>query len=378
MIQPDANAAADQTATVFDPETFPPNGDLSKLTKEQKDAVLKARQRKAEEERKNRPKPAPTNPGGSGRPRGGRGGAGAGGPFGPREVPSATPTPIAAPSGILFRDAQTPMRQQRPGQPGTGFPGNFPGAAGGDTGIPGGMGPGGMPPGMNPGVPTAATPITVIALPAAPFQPAAVPNEIQGWAYDVTAIADSTYRYRIRYHILNPIFGAQNVAANNQLPQVFSIVGEDKTKWTDPIGIAPLTHIYLTQQATPSSSAVKFTVFRWQAGKQHRAQVIVAPGDSIGKVDGDIDYRTHWTLVEVRRDSSSDRPYALLMNADGVLKRLDYEVDSKSEEFAKLNAEVDGTTLNPGATPGAPTGMPPGATPGGRPGGRPGGEAPVP
>jgi hypothetical protein len=239
-----------------------------------------------------------------------------------------------------------------------------------------GMNPGvdpGMNPGMNPGPTAVGTPIVVAPLPSAPFNPAEVPNgEVQGWAYDTTAAADSTYRYRIRYQVLNPIFGANNVAANPALAQAFSIVAEDKNQWSEPITIAPLTHIFLAARPTQSGSAVRFTVFRWQAGKRHRSATVVSPGDSIGRVEGEIDFRTNWTLVEVRLDSSSSNPYALLMNADGVLRKQDFNTDEKSPELIRLNFEVDGTM-----PPAAPGGIP-GAAPGGPPGrpGMPGGQGP--
>jgi hypothetical protein len=226
--------------------------------------------------------------------------------------------------------------------------------------------------GMMPGTPGAGAATAIQFVPApnpGPWQPSAIPNgTIDGWAYDVTATADSTYRYRVRYKLKNPIFGMQNVATKPELIAQYILVGEDVNAWTAPIEIAPLTHIYLKALPQPSSQRVALTVFRWQAGKRHRTEVFVTPGDTIGKSEGEIDFRTHWTFVETRRDSASPNVYALLMNADGVLRRLDFDLDRATPLFKQLNEEVDGPPVAPPPVPG---GYPGG--PGGYPGGRPDG-----
>ena len=100
-----------------------------------------------------------------------------------------------------------------------------------------------------------------------------------------------------------------------------------------------------------------------------------APGDSIGNVVNGINYRTQWTLVEVRKDTASDQPYALLMNANGDLRRKDWDSDKNDPKQQELNTAVNGPAdpNAPAPGPGGPA-RPPGTGPGG--GGRPGGMPP--
>jgi hypothetical protein len=372
-----AAAAVPGAPGTFDPETFPPAGapgsDMSGLTPEQREAVMKVRQRKAKEAAEARPQ---GGTGGIPSGRGGRGGGGGGGKGpsgggggGYSAPPASGLLPSGPPAGIVPFLQARPGNAGPPGMPAGGVPDPTYGPAEGSvTGMPG-----------MPGMPAVGQPTQIPFTPApnpGPWQPSAVPNGIiEGWAYDVTAAADSTYRYRVRYKLKNPIFGVQNVASNPALVGVFALTGEDPNGWTDPITIAPLTHIYLSalpQAGTGTTSRVALTVFRWQAGKRHRlTNYFVNPGDTIGKEDDGIDYRTHWTLVESRRDSSSTNAYALLMNADGVLKKLDYDADRATPLFAQLNAEVDGPPVAPPTAPGGyPGGYPGGGYPGGNPGGR--------
>ncbi len=339
----------EETASVFDPLTFPINGDMSKLTPEQKAQVMAARKeaakKRAEEKKNQGPQGGPRGPRGPG----GRGGpsGGEGGPPGIRiqEPAGTTIERFAVPASRALGVVEN-WKQARPQQPSR--PPSFPPNA-----FPPGEGPGGFfpPAGGMPGeFPVEGMPgvgsqqVQALNFPAAPqgrFSPAAVQGDIYGWAYDETAVPDQTYRYRVRYHILNPIFGAVNVTQNAELTQILTLVGEDPKTWSEPVTVPSLTHFFLEKQPSRDGATVRMTVFRWQNGKRHRATDSFAFGDTIGKLVGDVDYRTAWTLVGIRMDSTFDKPYALLMNPEGVLLRKDFNEDSASELQMKLAKEAE-------------------------------------
>lgn len=341
------------TLGTFDPETYPPNGPLDVLTPEQREAVKAVRQRRAREAAEAR------------RGQGGRGGQGGGEGMGPGGGAGGRgPGGRSNESGTDGRGPITPF-QGYPGGPGGGYPGGgYPGGGYPGEGYPGGGYPGGYP---GDGNVASSTDINLPPVGNQQFVPGAGVGDVQGYAFDVTAQAGATYRYRIRYSILNPLFNAQANNIGPNLAAQFEIVSDDPTRWTEPVSVKANTHVFL--QTTPSiaGNLVRFTLFHWQNGKWNRSNQTFSPGDSIGKVDAEIDYRSNWTLVEVRRDSTSDRAYALLMSDDGSTAKRDYEEDKDSQELKDLNYAVDGPPTPP-ATPegGYPGGGYPG---GGYPGG---------
>lgn len=316
---PAAPVEADPAA--FDPAQYPAGVNISHLTGPQKLEVAAYRKRIEDERRASAAQAQPRAP------RGNRGGAEGGGErVRNRPPPQPRPEPVAEPVVTDTRAVYQP--------------------------------------------PTPGPAIQLAPLPTAPFNPAEATGDIQGVAYDITGTTEATYRYRIRYLASNPIFGSQNVAEPQTLAQTFALVGEDANIWSTPVTIAPLTHIYVAQALNPAPNAiVKFNVYRWQAGRWHASTATAASGDSIGKVDNGIDYKTPWTVVEVRSDSSSPARHVLLMNADGSLRRQEFDRDNNSPEQARLKAQVEAANA---AVPGADPAAAPGAT-GGRVGGGMGG-----
>lgn len=345
----------------FDPETYPPNAPLDKLTEEQKKQVQAVRQRRAKEAQDAaRQRGAQQGGGqqGGGRGRGpGGGGPGGGGPGMRSDDGSGRGT-----VSTFQRAGQDPNNPGGQGYPGQGYPG--------EGGVPGA-------PGM---VDTSVPPIG-----NQQFVPQAGIPDIQGYAFDVTAKPGATYRYRIRYAIANPMFNANAPGVGPNLAQQFDIVSDDPSRWTEPVTVKSNTHVFL-QNVPPNANNVRFTLFHWQNGKWNRANQTFNPGDSIGKLDGEVDYRSNLTLVDVRRDSTSDRAYAILMSDDGSISKRDYDSDKDSQEFKDLTLAVDGPPQQ-AMPPGGPGGMPGGGFPGGGfpgggfpgggyPGGGPGGARP--
>jgi hypothetical protein len=355
----------------FDPATFKDSESL--LSPDQLRQLREYRaaeaKRKEEERRKNRPPPRPGGrPGGGGKnPGGAGGGPGGGGEFGPRL------NPIPPSSGS-------------PGE-GAGRPGPTPFQADVGSGFPPSDGPGGMSPTPQPTGPTL-EPIPSGPVPTAPIailDPGQSANVVYGWCYDETVVPGHTYRYRVRYYMINPLRliarpaavaggapGAPGAAGAPAVPAApvatfFAMVGEDKNGWSDAVTIPAVTHFFVADAGiNVTSNTVKLTIFRWQNGKLHRTVDTYAPGDMIGKVDAaaKIDYRSGWAVVDVRGDNNSNA-YVLLMGPDGRLERRTVAGDAGSEQRIRLENEFlnptppPGTPPNPGSYPGGP-GMPPG------------------
>src|SRR5690606_27070680 len=76
------------------------------------------------------------------------------------------------------------------------------------------------------------------------FRPLETPD-INCWAFDDTARPGETYRYRVRYYMLNPLFSTENVAKNAEDEDVIWVVNKDDTNWSSAITTPPLTHVFL-------------------------------------------------------------------------------------------------------------------------------------
>lgn len=297
---------------------------LRSLSPAQQDAVRRAL---AEMIRANRP--APT--GGGGPTRGGRGGRGGGLGAGGGEFSAP---PVAPTDGSITYFIQ-PFDPRMGGEFGP-IEGGFPG---------GEFGPG------QPGGPGNA--LQFQPPPAAPFDIGVVPD-ITGWAWDETAQPGATYRYRVIYRILNPVYNQPNLVANPAIAAQPFIVGEDET-WSDPIEVPRLTHVFLA--ANPSlTTGASIAVYRWENGRRHRDIANYLPGDPVGKSGGEVDYSTGYVVVDIRR-LPSGRFGVVLMNPQGQIETRDFNVEQSDELRTRLENEVNGPVAPPVA-PGFPGGMP--------------------
>ncbi len=341
---------------LFEPTTY--TGPLETLTPEQKAAVLKARQDayklKEEQKKANRPAPTPRTPSG---PRGGPGNEG-GAAFAPNPnyiPPSHAPAPVARPAGVAA---------PRPGPPPGIYRGAPPGMEGMDgenAGFGGGAAFGGP---MPQNLPQPGT-----DYPNGEFDPSQwIGKTVEAWAHDDTATAGKTYKYRMRYKIKSPIFGAGNVANPDSLADVFAVASV-WSEWSTAITIPPMTNFFVESSKSPGSDAVHFAVFKWEKGQQHKESFTVRPGDQIGTTKGDVDYSTPWTVVDFRQDDRANETQIILVNNDGKLMTRSYKADSQDPLFKALNETVTqqkaAAAVAAGtAVPGAPAGV---GAPGGGP-----------
>jgi hypothetical protein len=205
-----------------------------------------------------------------------------------------------------------------------------------------------MPPpggGPNNGPASASTlPPAVAALfpiPPGDFDPNAVTTDITGWAHDDTAQPGHTYRYMVQYTIKNPIFGAGNARINPALAAVFSIQSP-LGQWSPPINVASTTNFFVYANSRPGAPTARFKVYKWQNGVERSKVFEVAPGDIIGGKDGDVDFNSGWTVVDLRFDDphNPDSMTILVMDPTGILARRDYKTDQAKPERTALDQQV--------------------------------------
>ena len=188
---------------------------------------------------------------------------------------------------------------------------------------------------------------------------AKVPPTIEVWAHDETAQAGKTYHYRIVYKVRNPIYGAFNVAINDQLSTVFAIASKP-SEWGSPITIPQLVNFFVQSSKSPNSNTVRFDVFKFDKGMQHLETFTVGPGDQIGAKKGETDFSTDWTVVDFRFDDrQGDTQILLVNNKDGGTVVRSYRADQGDALYKGLKDQINALKAVEAAAAGTPGGSPP-------------------
>ena len=102
-------------------------------------------------------------------------------------------------------------------------------------------------------------------------------KDVEIWAHDDQVVAGKTYRYKMRYRLKNPIFGAANASDPPELSEKFALVSEF-SDWTTPVTVPALVNFFVAGGVVPGRSTVAFEVFRWDQGQQKMERFDVAPG----------------------------------------------------------------------------------------------------
>lgn len=379
----------------------------AELTKEERDAVLRARaaenSKKAAEERQKRielnrsratpPGGGPGYPGGPGGPPGGGRGGGGGGRGGggfmapiPPKFSFATPPGADAPGGLILPAAASASGEIVPviggalppmgdwlnvpagenqwrltvqtggyGPPGggmgpptqrpPGYPPNLPWPPSGMS-LPPGMGrPGG--PNPNDARPPEAAPApeqpvgpNFGTLPQGQFDPAAWQGgNIISFQHDDAVTPGKSYRYRMRYLILNPVYGQLAAAAEPKIAQQFKWESA-WSDWTDTVNVSSKLNFFVANQITTGATSVSVEVFQFVKGKMTSKTFTVQPGDVIGGTDSALaEFNTGYTLVDIRRDPTKNENYALILAPDGSLIRRDGS-DKSSQRYQDLRKQI--------------------------------------
>jgi hypothetical protein len=139
------------------------------------------------------------------------------------------------------------------------------------------------------------------------------PAEVSVWAHDDAVQPGHTYRYKMRYWIKNPIY-QQPAAAKNPADIKMFAVASEFSEWGPAIEVPPLTNFFI---AAVVGGKIRFDVYRWEKGVNHYTRIEAAPGDTIRKVEGDVDYSTGHTVVDIRKTMRGGDDVVYLTNAEG-------------------------------------------------------------
>lgn len=189
----------------------------------------------------------------------------------------------------------------------------------------------------------------------AKFQPDANMPDVEIWFHDDTVESGKTYRYRVRYKMLNPIFGLFNVSRPEELTEQFALTSE-WSEWSQPVGLDSLVR-YFVYGWRPNANSVNFEVFKWENGVwQSEIFQNLQPGDMIGgtrvKYNQEVDFTTGVTVVDIREDARRET-FVLLVDSQGNLLTRSFRQDQNSSELRNLRDRVkqDAATLqqNPAA-----------------------------
>jgi hypothetical protein len=146
-------------------------------------------------------------------------------------------------------------------------------------------------------------------------------------AHDDTVEPGKTYRYKLRYRLLNPIWRQPRIAPA-ELVGEFAISAPDSA-WTDAVTMRPKVEFFLA--GTPGNDTAPFDVFEWKDGQLKKRTLKAQPGDAIGE--------TGWNLVDVR--GSGAKAYALVMDENGQVSRRNPGSDADNVRYQDLQDEVE-------------------------------------
>jgi hypothetical protein len=183
---------------------------------------------------------------------------------------------------------------------------------------------------------------------------------------DESAQAGKTYRYRISYKVLNPLFDKPvgRVGKNNQAwIQQFDLAAKP-SDYSPQITVPTQTYLFCGQNQGNSKATFPFEVFTWTNGKWLKDIFNVSLGDPIGGLDAGIDYSTGWTYADLRSNRTNTRKFVTLVDNDGNIDIRDIAADANSADYKKASQWVDqGKTGSPtpafqGGPPSGPYGPP--------------------
>jgi hypothetical protein len=205
-------------------------------------------------------------------------------------------------------------------------------------------------------VPVAVAAVAVpkgFTMPTGNFAPGAMKEDFYVWAHDDSVQPDHTYRYKLRYHLKNPLFRYNT--PDPKVARQFSIASAEG-EWSQPVYVPPTVYIFLAGGFMTSGGQAKFDTLRWQDGVWTKRTFTASPGDQVGNSDGSDN--TGWTLVDTRLDLITREPKVILADAAGNLTVRSLRVDqSLIIQTQKDIGYVEPARVVPGANP---DGMPPG------------------
>jgi len=164
-----------------------------------------------------------------------------------------------------------------------------------------------------------------VGTPDGRFNPAEA-EDLDLLTHDITAQPGKTYRYKVRYTLLNPAWNRTDLSPT--LAKKFALTSPD-SDWTTEIRVPQRVEFWIVR-ALPKNRTAEFDVFEWK-GQWTKRTVKVDPGDPIGD--------SSWTLVDVR-DDGHNHAYALVADANAKTVRRDPRFDASDSKYLQLNGQV--------------------------------------
>ncbi len=180
-------------------------------------------------------------------------------------------------------------------------------------------------------------------------------SDILVYLHDETVRPGKTYRYRLVYKLLNPLFVKHDptLAANPALSTQFDLVSHPG-QYSPEIGVQQRTYFFC---AKPSRSpgdkqAFAFDVFTWANGNWKKHTFTVNPGDAIGTTVDGADFSTGYTFVD-GRTRNTNTFLVTIVDDDGVAQVKDAQRDFNSAEHKANDQNVGSGNVAPTSRPAA-------------------------
>lgn len=106
---------------------------------------------------------------------------------------------------------------------------------------------------------------------------------IKFWTHDVDVKPGATYRYRVVYRVINPLFNKEEQLIEPLRPQAAKLEQESvESEWTEPVTIEPPVRFFV-EDVRPETATVTWGIYRIYNGYRLHKQFTTRPGDPIGK-----------------------------------------------------------------------------------------------
>ena len=182
--------------------------------------------------------------------------------------------------------------------------------------------------------------------------PVAVTNEgvIKVWTHDLTVQPDTTYRYAVVVHILNPLFQRPNLseATRDRYYQKLALASPPSA-WSEPVSTNPVQQFFLI---AANANEATIEVFRYFNGVPESRQFKVRPGDligdtvqvTLGEATVPVDMNVDGLAVDLRdraigNFASSDWELLYLDTVTQQLRTRSVQEDQRDPDLIRLRAE---------------------------------------
>lgn len=158
-------------------------------------------------------------------------------------------------------------------------------------------------------------------------------GDILIWAHDDSLQEGKSYRYRLRVVVKNPVYNTN--AAEKKLADVLALPESAASSWSDwskPVSIVPAVRVQLVSNVV-GKDQVRFSVFRWHGGKNIKCAkpFVVSCGDTVGGMEGDVDFSTDWMVADIRQVGQDTR--VTLVNSSGTTQIRHQKTDAVDPNF---------------------------------------------